>query len=64
MVSLAKCLRERAEPTRVKYLSLALPSGRLLALPTNITLGWKGLTGKNTLAYLSLWVNGYEDNSL
>ncbi len=26
----------------------------LLALPTNIILGWKGLPGTNTLAYLSL----------
>jgi hypothetical protein len=25
--------------------------GRLLALPTNIRLGWKGLPGTNTLAY-------------
>jgi hypothetical protein len=25
--------------------------GRLLALPTNIRLGWKGLPGRNALAY-------------
>jgi hypothetical protein len=25
--------------------------GRLLALPTNIRLGWKGLPGTNALAY-------------
>ncbi len=25
--------------------------GRLLALPTNIRLDWKGLTGTNTIAY-------------
>jgi hypothetical protein len=25
--------------------------GRLLASPTNIRLGWKGLSGTNTLAY-------------
>ncbi len=25
----------------------------LLALPTNITLGWKGQQGKQTLAYLA-----------
>jgi len=25
----------------------------LLALPTNITLGWKGQQGKHTLAYLA-----------
>jgi hypothetical protein len=28
--------------------------GRLLALPTNIRLGWKGLSGTNTLTY---WVH-------
>ncbi len=28
--------------------------GRLLALPTNITLGWKGLSGINTQAYYEL----------
>ena len=28
-----------------------LYSGRLRNLPTNIRLGWKGLSGKNTLAY-------------
>jgi hypothetical protein len=27
-----------------------LHEGRLLALPTNITLSWKGLPGTNTLA--------------
>jgi hypothetical protein len=27
--------------------------GRLLALPANIRLGWKGFTGKNALAYLA-----------
>jgi hypothetical protein len=25
--------------------------GRILALPTNIRLGWKGLPGTNALAY-------------
>jgi hypothetical protein len=29
----------------------ALTPGRLLALPTNIRLGWKGLPGTSTLAY-------------
>ncbi len=28
--------------------------GRLLALSTNIRLGWKGLLGTNTLAYCAL----------
>jgi hypothetical protein len=27
-------------------------SGKLLALPTNIRLSWKGPSGANTLAYL------------
>jgi hypothetical protein len=31
------------------YLSSLL--GRFLALPTNITRGWKGIPGTNTLAY-------------
>ncbi len=37
-------------PTRVKYLSAAPLKGRLLALPTNIRLGWKRMTEANTLA--------------
>jgi hypothetical protein len=32
-------------------LSGAPHEGRLLALPANIRLGWKGLPGINTLAY-------------
>jgi hypothetical protein len=35
----------------VKYLSGAPFKGRLLALPINVSLGWKGLQGANTLAY-------------
>jgi hypothetical protein len=31
--------------------------GRLLALPTNIRLGWKDLQGTNTLAYYKTFVN-------
>jgi hypothetical protein len=30
---------------------VALLQGRLLALPLNIRLGWKGLTGTHTVAY-------------
>jgi hypothetical protein len=37
----------RLEPTQVKHLSDA----PLLALPTNIRLGWKGLPLTNGLAY-------------
>jgi hypothetical protein len=35
----------------VKHLSGAPLKGRLLALPTNNVLGWKGLQGANALAY-------------
>ncbi len=35
----------------MKHPSSAPLYGRLLALPTNIRLGWKGLPGKNALAY-------------
>jgi len=28
-----------------------VPQGRLMALPANIILDWKGLPGTNTLAY-------------
>jgi hypothetical protein len=35
----------------VKHLSDAPLKGRLLALPTDIRLGWKGLPGINALAY-------------
>jgi hypothetical protein len=34
----------------MKHLSDAPLSGRLLALPTNIKLGWQYLPGTNTLA--------------
>jgi len=39
------------EPTQVKRLSGASLYGIVLALPTNNSLGWKGLPGANTLAY-------------
>ncbi len=35
----------------MKHLSSSLLKGRLLTLPINIRLGWKGLPGTNTLAY-------------
>jgi hypothetical protein len=44
-------LQARPELTQVKHLSVATLWGRLLASPTNIRLGWKGMPGTNTLAY-------------
>ncbi len=45
------CLIEKLEPTQLKQL-LGFPLlGRLLALPTNIRISWKGLAGTSTLAY-------------
>ncbi len=41
----------RLESTRVKQLPGAPLLGRLLASPTNVRLGWKGLPRTNTLAY-------------
>ncbi len=35
----------------LKHFSGAPLKGRLLALPSNIRLSWKGLPGKNALAY-------------
>jgi hypothetical protein len=43
--------RKRKTKTRVKPLSGAPLWGRLLALLTNVRLGWKGLPGTNTLVY-------------
>jgi hypothetical protein len=48
--SLILCLLVRLEPIRVRYLSDPPLFGRLLALPANIRLGWKGLPGTNTPA--------------
>jgi hypothetical protein len=31
--------------------------GRFLALPSNITLGWNGFPGTNTLAYCVTFIN-------
>ncbi len=42
---------ERQEPTQVEHLTGAPLLGRLLVLPTNNTLGWKGMQVANTLAY-------------
>ncbi len=41
----------RASPTQLKHLSRAPLYGRLLASPTNIRLGWRGVPRTNTLAY-------------
>jgi hypothetical protein len=43
----------------VKNLSIGPLKGRLIDVPTNIRLGWKGLTLTNTLAYceLSITIN-------
>jgi hypothetical protein len=46
-----QCLRLRQELTQVKDLSGAPLLGGLLALLENIRLGWKSLSGTNTLAY-------------
>jgi hypothetical protein len=37
----------------VKHLSGFPLQGKLLALPTNVGLGWKGVRGTNTLAYFT-----------
>jgi hypothetical protein len=42
---------ERLEPTQVEHLKEASLSGRLMALPANFRLGWKGLAGTKALAY-------------
>jgi hypothetical protein len=47
----------RPEPTGAKYFSIAPLWGWLLALPTNITLGWNVLQGTNTLAYYENFEN-------
>jgi len=45
------CLQVSSEPTQVKHFLGAPLKGRLLALNTNIILGWTGLPWTNTLAY-------------
>jgi hypothetical protein len=49
--SLVQCLLVKQEPTQLKHLLGALLQGRLLALPSNNRLGWKGLPVTNTLAF-------------
>jgi len=41
----------KLELTIVKHLSGVPLYGRLLSLPINIRVGWKGLPGENTPAY-------------
>ncbi len=55
--NLVQCLQVRLQPTQVNHLSNEPLQGRLLALPTNIKLGQKGLTGTNTLTYYNKFVN-------
>ncbi len=50
LYSIVECLMLWPEPTLVKHLSGAQLSDRLLALSTNIRLGWKSLPVMNTLA--------------
>ena len=49
--SLVQRFVDRLEPTRVEHLSTDPYNARLLALRTNIRLGWKSLLGTNALAY-------------
>ncbi len=51
LFTLVKYLQVRPELTQVNLLSGAPLYGRLLALPANIKLSWKGLTGTNAHAY-------------
>ncbi len=51
LTSLAYYLQVRLEPTQAKNLSGAPLYVRLLASPPNVRPGWKGLLGKNALAY-------------
>jgi hypothetical protein len=48
--SLGRCFQARPEST-FKSLKGAPLLCRLLALSTNVRLGWKGLAGANSLAY-------------
>jgi hypothetical protein len=47
----------RPMSTQVKHISGAPPKGKLVALPTNIRLGWKSLPGSNNLAYYENSIN-------
>ncbi len=44
---LNKCLQVKPDPTQMRYLYVA----PLMALTTNIRLGWKDLPGPNIIAY-------------
>jgi hypothetical protein len=46
----------------MKHLSGAPLLGRLLPLPTNISLGWKGWQRTNTLAYYEYYSRKMLDN--
>ncbi len=46
-------LRERPEPTQLKYLSYASFLGKLLVFPANVRLDWKVMRVTNALAYLA-----------
>ncbi len=48
------CLQLRSEHNQVKLLKSASLQVRLLALSTNVTLGWKSLLGTHTLAYVGV----------
>ncbi len=64
IIFLGKCFKTFFPPNLIKChnkldcLSLAVTfailhsKGRLLTSPTNVRLGWKGVSMKNTLAYL------------
>jgi hypothetical protein len=47
----------KAEPSIERSTSKVLHLGKLLALPTNVRLEWKGLPGTNTIALLQTLVN-------
>jgi hypothetical protein len=53
------CLQVRPSGAypRVEYMKSSSLQGRLLALPSNIRLGWKGLQGTNTRSLLRTFVN-------
>jgi len=46
-------LRARPEPTALEHLPDASFLGKLLVLPGNVRLDWRGFLGTNTLAYLA-----------
>ncbi len=44
-------LQVRLEPIRVEPITGLHSNGRLLAFPSNLRLGWKGMAVANTVAY-------------